>query len=173
MAAAVIGALGLALLAGAGTAARKAGPVTLTVGFGQDVDTFLPADGRARHRLRGLEHPVRHADRQGGGRLPQHPRARVVVEELQPRQDVDVHAATEPQVVGRTAAHVGRRRLHDQPRAAARRGSTTPRRSRTSRRRRRTRARSSSARRCPIPSCRRWTSTSSRSTSTTRSRRRT
>ena len=45
MAAAVIGALGLALLAGAGTAARKAGPVTLTVGFGQDVDTFLPATG--------------------------------------------------------------------------------------------------------------------------------
>ena len=43
--AAAIGAVGLALLAGAGTAAHKAGPVTLTIGFGQDVDTFLPAMG--------------------------------------------------------------------------------------------------------------------------------
>jgi peptide/nickel transport system substrate-binding protein len=43
--AAAIGAVGLALLAGVGTAARKAGAVTLTVGFGQDVDTFLPATG--------------------------------------------------------------------------------------------------------------------------------
>ena len=43
--AALCGAVGLALLAGVGTAAHKAGPVTLTVGFGQDVDTFLPATG--------------------------------------------------------------------------------------------------------------------------------
>ena len=33
------------------------------------------------------------------------------------RQDVDVHAPPEPEVVRRAAAHVGRRRLHDQPRA--------------------------------------------------------
>jgi peptide/nickel transport system substrate-binding protein len=43
--AALVGALGVALLAGAGAAAEKAGPVTLTVGFGQDVDTFNPAVG--------------------------------------------------------------------------------------------------------------------------------
>ena len=43
--AALCGAVGLALLAGVGTAAHKANPVTLTVGFGQDVDTFLPATG--------------------------------------------------------------------------------------------------------------------------------
>ncbi len=43
--AALIGAVGLALLAGVGTAAHKASPLTLTVGFGQDVDTFLPATG--------------------------------------------------------------------------------------------------------------------------------
>ena len=45
MTAVLIGAVGLALVAGVGTAAHKAGPVTLTVGFGQDVDTFLPAMG--------------------------------------------------------------------------------------------------------------------------------
>ncbi len=43
--AALCGAVGLALLAGVGSAAHKANPVTLTVGFGQDVDTFLPATG--------------------------------------------------------------------------------------------------------------------------------
>ncbi len=43
--AALCGAVGLALLAGVGAAAHRANPVTLTVGFGQDVDTFLPATG--------------------------------------------------------------------------------------------------------------------------------
>ena len=56
----------MALLAGAGRRPDEAGPVTLTVGFGQDVDTFNPAIGAARDRLRGLEPPVRDADRQGG-----------------------------------------------------------------------------------------------------------
>ena len=42
--AAVTGAVGLALLAGVGTAAKR-GTVTLTVGFGQDVDTLNPAVG--------------------------------------------------------------------------------------------------------------------------------
>jgi peptide/nickel transport system substrate-binding protein len=45
VAAALIGAAGLALLAGVGSAAENAGPVTLTIGFGQDVDTFNPAVG--------------------------------------------------------------------------------------------------------------------------------
>jgi peptide/nickel transport system substrate-binding protein len=40
-----VGALGIALLAGAGTAARSAGPVTLTVGLDEDIDTFNPANG--------------------------------------------------------------------------------------------------------------------------------
>lgn len=41
----VLAAVGLALLAGAGAAARTSGPVTLTVGFTQDVDTLNPAVG--------------------------------------------------------------------------------------------------------------------------------
>ena len=45
MAAWVTAVVGLALLTGVGAAAHKAGPVTLTVGFGQDVDTFNPAVG--------------------------------------------------------------------------------------------------------------------------------
>jgi peptide/nickel transport system substrate-binding protein len=43
--AAAIGVVGVALLAGLGTAARSANPVTLTVGFSKDVDTFNPAVG--------------------------------------------------------------------------------------------------------------------------------
>jgi peptide/nickel transport system substrate-binding protein len=43
--AALIGAVGLALLTGVGSAARKAGPVTLTVGLTQDIDTLNPAIG--------------------------------------------------------------------------------------------------------------------------------
>ena len=43
--AALCGAVGLALLAGVGSAAHSAGQVTLTVGFSKDVDTFNPAVG--------------------------------------------------------------------------------------------------------------------------------
>ena len=72
-------------------------------------------------------------------------------------------------MVGRRAAHRRRHRLHDQP--LTRRGVVQPlRHDRQPRRRRRsTIAPSRSRARCPTRSCRRWTSTSSPSTSTSRS----
>ena len=120
--------------------------------------------------LRAVDAAVRHADRQGGRRLRHHPRPRRVVGGVRRRAHLHLHAARGPAVVRRRAADGRGHRLHDQP--LARRGVAQPlgHRRPTSRRRRSTSARSRSRRRCPTPSCRRWTSTSCPSTSTRSSR---
>ena len=81
------------------------------------------------------------------------------------RQDLDLQAAAEPQVVRRQAAHVRGHRLHDQPLARGGVAQLHAPSSPTSRPRRRSPRPSWSRRRSPTRSCRRWTPTSSRSTS--------
>ena len=73
-----------------------------------------PLVGVERPRLRGVEHPVRDAHRQVAEGLLADPRPGGVVEGLGRRQDVDLHAAREPEVVRRPAADRRGRRLHDQ-----------------------------------------------------------
>ena len=124
-----------------------------------------PAGGRRGPRLRGLEPPVRDADRQGGGRLRHDPGARRVVGGVQRRQDVHVQASRGLEVVGRRAADGGGRRVHGQrAREEEWLNYTSDRREphREGDRRAHGRDHERGAR---TRSCRRWTSTSSRSTS--------
>ena len=92
-----------------------------------DFDSLNPIVGRRGPRLRGLEPPVRDADRQGGGRLRHDPRPRRVVGGLERRQDVHVHAARRARR-GRTARRSPPRTSPTRSTARARRsGSTTTR----------------------------------------------
>ena len=124
-----------------------------------------PARRRDRRRLRGLEHPVRHAHRQGGQGLRDDPRPRRVVGGVEGRAHVDLQDAPGPEVVRRQAAHRRGRRLDDQH--LARRGVAQPHRDRGEPRRRGDRRHHARdhGRRCPTRSSRPWTSTSCPSTS--------
>ena len=78
-----------------------------------------PLVGVDRRRLRGLEHPVRDAHRQGRRRTSRPiPGLAESWKGSDGRQDLDLHAARGPEVVRRPAADRRGRRLHDQPRAA-------------------------------------------------------
>ena len=89
-----VAAIGLGLAAVVATApAGAADKVTFTVGTDAGHRQPEPADRCPRHRLRGLEPRVRHADRQGGQGLLGHPRPGRVVEGQRRRPHRHLHAA--------------------------------------------------------------------------------
>ena len=84
------------VVAGGGGTARGAGrraSRSFTIGTAQDIDSMNPTVGVHGRRVRGLEHAVRDAHRQGREGLLGHARARRVLGGLGGRQDVDLQAA--------------------------------------------------------------------------------
>ena len=130
--------------------------VVFTVGMLQDIDSMNPTRRRDRRGVRGLEHAVRDADRQGREGL----RGRARASPSRGRARADGKTWTYklragPQVVRRPAADLRGHRLHDQPLA---RGGVAQPLGRSSRTSRATRdvadRRSRSRRRCRTRSCR-------------------
>ena len=132
--------------------------VTLRVGLTQDWEVLNPTSGYTVAALRGVEPPLRHPDRQGGGRFRHHPRSGRILGGGRARARVHLHAAGGPDLVRRRATHRRGRRLEHQhrPRSGLGQHGLDGREHRGDRRS--TSAPSDSSLRSPTPSCPPWTS---------------